>query len=91
MRFEKTTGDLTIVNSISPREIGLYEVFNIMLDLLLDVRNETGRELNSIKVSEQAVAKWIAVVNALLSVPVEAGKANMTRRRSERLEQLKRI
>lgn len=90
MRFEKTTGDLTIVNSISPREIGLYEVFNIMLDLLLDVRNETGRELNSIKVSEQAVAKWIAVVNALLSVPVEAGKVNMTRRRSERLEQLQK-
>ena len=72
MRFEKTTGDLMIVNGVSPRDIGLYEVFNVMLDVLLDVRSETGQELYSLNVDEQAVAKWIAVANALLSVPVES-------------------
>lgn len=88
MRFEKTTGDLMIVNGVSPRDIGLYEVFNVMLDVLLDVRSETGQELYSLNVDEQAVAKWIAVANALLSVPVESGSTNMTRRRAERLTQL---
>ena len=51
VRFEKTTGDLSLVGSMPPRDVGLYELFNIMLDLLLDVRTETGREPSALPVN----------------------------------------
>ena len=88
VRFEKTTGDLSLVGSMPPRDVGLYEIFNIMLDLLLDVRTETGREPSALPVNADAAAKWIAVANALLSVPIEADNLTITERRAKRLTQL---
>ena len=84
MRFEKTTGDLSLVGSMPSRDVGLYELFNIMLDLLLDVRTETGREPSALPVNADAAAKWIAVANALLSVPIEADNLAITERRAKR-------
>ena len=88
MRFEKTTGDLSLVGSMPSRDVGLYELFNIMLDLMLDIRTETGRELSGMPVNADAAAKWIAVANALLSVPIEADNLAITERRAKRLAQL---
>ena len=70
MRLDKTLGDIKIIGGISPGDIGLYEVLDIVLDLLLDVRQETGKELSGLTVSGEAAAKWIAVVNALQSIPI---------------------
>ena len=88
MRFEKTTGDLSLVGSMPSRDVGLYELFNIMLDLLLDVRTETGREPSALPVNADAAAKWIAVANALLSVPIEADNLAVTEHRAKRLTKL---
>lgn len=88
VRFEKTTGDLSLVGSMPPRDVGLYEIFNIMLDLLLDVRTETGREPSALPVNADAAAKWIAVANALLSVPIEADNLAVTEHRAKRLTKL---
>lgn len=89
MRFEKTVGDLNIVSGVSPRDFGLYEILDIMLDLLMDVRTETGRELQELAVSDDAAAKWIAVAKALLSIPIDTATLHMTKRRAERLNDLR--
>ena len=70
------------------RDVGLYELFNIILDLMLDIRTETGRELSDLPVNADAAAKWIAVANALLSVPIEADNLAISERRAKRLTQL---
>ena len=88
MRFEKTTGDLSLVGSMPSRDVGLYELFNIILDLMLDIRTETGRELSGMPVNADAAAKWIAVANALLSVPIEADNLAVTEHRAKRLIKL---
>ena len=90
MRLDKTLGDIKIVGGISPGDIGLYEVLDIVLDLLLDVRQETGKELSGLTVSGEAAAKWIAVVNALQSIPIEENAALLTKRRREKLPLLKK-
>lgn len=90
MRLDKTLGDIKIIGGISPGDIGLYEVLNIVLDLLLDVRQETGKELSGLTVSGEAAAKWIAVVNALQSIPIEENAALLTKRRREKLPLLKK-
>ncbi len=89
MRFEKTVGDLNIVSGVSPRDIGLYELLDVMLDLFMDVRTETGKELSELEVGDEAAAKWIAVAKALLSIPIDTSTLNMTKRRAERLNDLR--
>ena len=89
MKFEKTHGDLELMLNVSPGDVGIYEVLNIMLDLLLDTRAVTNTEIAKLSVNGDAVGKWISVVNALMGIPIENAAQELSRRRREKLPVLR--
>lgn len=91
MRFGKTLSDIRSLGSVSGGDIGLYEILDILLDVLLDAGQETNRQLSALPVSAEAAAKWVAVATALNSIPFEAETlAALTGRRRDKLLRLQK-
>ena len=89
MRFDKTVGDIQMLQQNPNHKVGWSEALDLMLNILLDIRTETNRELKDLDVNDEAVAKWRAVATARLSVPVEAAAQGMAERSRTRLEALR--
>lgn len=85
MKFEKTHGDLELMLNVSPQDVGIYQIMNIMLDLLLDTRAVTNTEIAKLNVNGEAVGKWISVVNTLKGIPIENAAHEISKRRLEKL------
>lgn len=89
MRFDKTVGDIQMLQQNPNHKVGWSEALDLMLNILLDIRTETNRELKDLDVNDEAVAKWRSVATAMLSVPMEAAAQGMAERSRTRLEALR--
>ena len=89
MRFDKTVGDIQMLQQNPNHKVGWSEALDLMLNILLDIRTETNRELKDLDVNDEAVTKWRSVATAMLSVPMEAAAQGMAERSRTRLEALR--
>lgn len=89
MRFDKTVGDIQMLQQNPSHKVGWSEALDLMLNILLDIRTETNRELKDLDVNDEAVTKWRSVATAMLSVPMEAAAQGMAERSRTRLEALR--
>lgn len=90
MKFRKTSNDIEAMGRLASDEIGLAEALSMVMNVLMDVRAESGRELNRLDVSSGAVIKWMGVANALLSIPIENEAKSISEKSRSKLPDLRR-
>ena len=86
MRMRKTKDDLQVLEQIHPQGIGWNEMLAFMMDVFLDVRDETQRELNELEFNSEALQKWRSIANTMLSIPMDHEVDALSERSRQRLD-----
>ena len=90
MRLLKTQDNLEALEELSSSRISWDEALAVMEDVLLDIRSESGRELNEMEFSADALQKWRTIANMLLSIPMVAEVEKLTERGKKRVTDFRR-
>ena len=86
MKLVKTHNDLQLLRQLSPMKIGWSEMLAVMMDIFLDARDESGRELDEMEFSNEAFSQWRSLANTLLSAPMQSAILGMPERSRKRIE-----
>lgn len=86
MKMRKTRDDFQALEQIYSQDVGWNEALAVMLDILLDIREESQKELNELTFSAEALQKWRTIANTLLSIPMEKEVKNLSERSKQRID-----
>lgn len=86
MRMRKTRDDFQVLAEIHPQGIGWNEMLALMMDIFLDVRDETQRELNELEFNAESLQKWRTIANTMLSIPMDHEADALSERSRQRLD-----
>lgn len=87
MKYEKIHSDLRLLKEVDKNDLGMNEVLNLVLDVLLDTIEETGREIESFSLSEEDIRVWVSVCRSLGSVSLnDVLNGDMALKRKQRVE-----